>query len=187
MEVLGVVDDQRDGWNEKGMKFRYKLVQGTGTTTAAATTKSSLVFGPETRGLQAAIEVTPGEPFKLRIHVRNASDRGISIGGALYRQDDECLLADAQGQPVPVTKVTHDIKIGMKGGYFGPGQVAVFESAGLSFQDIDKVPASAGYVAKASPGRYTLRFRLRLPGRRCAVRGRGARLEGRVGNGAGDD
>jgi hypothetical protein len=129
-----------------------------------STTKSSLVFGPETRGLQAAIEVTPGEPFKLRIHVRNASDHGISIGGALYRQDDECLLSDAQGQPVEVTKVTHDIKIGMKGGYFGAGQVAVFESAALSFQDIDKAPASAGYVAKASPGRYTLRFRLRLPG-----------------------
>ena len=52
----------------------------------------------------------------------------------------------------------------MKGGYFGPGQVAVFECAGLSFQAIDKVPASAGYVAKARPGRYTLRFRLRLPG-----------------------
>jgi serine/threonine protein kinase len=164
MEVKGVVDDQRDGWIEKGMKFRYKLVQGTGTTTPAATTKSSLVFGPETRGLQAAIEVTPGEPFKLRIHVRNASDRGISIGGARYRQDDECLLTDAQGQPVPVTKVTHDIKIGMKGGYFSAGQVAVFESAGLSFQDIDKAPASAGYIAKSGPGRYTLRFHLRLPG-----------------------
>jgi hypothetical protein len=52
----------------------------------------------------------------------------------------------------------------MKGGYFGAEQVAVFESAGLSFQDIDKVPASAGYVAQAKPGRHTLRFRLRLPG-----------------------
>ncbi len=164
MEVLGVMDDKRNGWIEKGMKFRYKLVQGTGTAPPAATTKSSLVFGPETRGFQAAIEVTPGEPFQLRILVRNVSDRGISIDGAGYRQDDECFLTDAQGQNVPVTKVTHDIKIGMKGGYFGPGQVAVFETAGLSFQDIDKVPASAGYIAKAKPGRYTLRFRLRLPG-----------------------
>jgi hypothetical protein len=67
MEVLGVVENQRNGWNENGMKFRYKLVQGTGTANAAATTKSSLVFGPETQGLQAALEVTPGEPFKLRI------------------------------------------------------------------------------------------------------------------------
>jgi predicted Ser/Thr protein kinase len=164
MEVMGVVNDQRDGWNEKGMKFRYKLVQGTGAAIFIATTKSSLVFGPETRGFQAALEVTPGEPFKLRILVRNVSDRGISIDGAWYRQDDECSLTDAQGQPVPVTKVTHDIKNGMKGGYFGPGQVAIFESAGLSFQDIDKVSPSAGYVAKAKPGPYTLRFRLRLPG-----------------------
>src|SRR5204863_8846763 len=111
-----------------------------------------------------AIDVSPGEPFKLRIYVRNASDRGISIDGALYRQDDECMLSDAQGRAVQVTKVPHDIKIGMKGGYFGAGQVAVFESAGLSFQDIAKVPPSAGYVAKAKPGRYTLRFRIRLPG-----------------------
>src|SRR4029079_10153511 len=58
----------------------------------------------------------------------------------------------------------HYIKVGMKGGYFSTGQVAVFECAGLSFQAIDRVPASAGYVAKASSGRYTLRFRLRLPG-----------------------
>ncbi|MEA3212535.1 MAG: eukaryotic-like serine/threonine-protein kinase [Chthoniobacter sp.] len=164
MEVMGVVNDQRDGWIEKGMKFRYKLVQGTGTTPPAATPKSSLVFGPETRGLQAAVAVTPGEPFKLRLYVRNVSDRGIAIDGAHYRQDDECLLADAKGQFMPVTKVTHEIKTGMKGGYFSAGQVAVFESAGLSFQDLDKVPASAGYVAKAKPGRYTLRFRLRLPG-----------------------
>jgi hypothetical protein len=164
MEVLGVVDDQRDGWKEKGMKFRYKLVQGTGTTTTAAGHEVVTRLRTGNAGLASALEVTPGEPFKLRIHVRNTSDRGISIGGALYRQDDECLLSDAQGQPVPVTKVPHDIKIGMKGGYFSTGQVAVFELRGLSFQDIDKVPASAGYVAKASPGRYTLRFRLRLPG-----------------------
>jgi hypothetical protein len=114
--------------------------------------------------LQAALEVTPGEPFKLRIYVRNASDRGIVIGGAQYRQDDECLLANAQGQLVPVTKVPHDIRIGLKGGYFSPGQISVFECAGLSFQDIDKMPSSAGYVANARPGRYTLRLRLRLPG-----------------------
>jgi hypothetical protein len=60
--------------------------------------------------------------------------------------------------------VTHDIKVGMGGGYHAPGQVAIFESAGLSFQSLDKVPSSAGYVAQAKPGRYTLRMRLRLPG-----------------------
>jgi hypothetical protein len=162
MEVMGVVDNQRESWNQKGMKFRYKLVQGTGASTAAA--MPPLVFGPETAGLQAALEVTPGEPFQLRIHIRNASDHGISIDGAQYRQDDECLLADAQNQPVPVTKLMHDIKVGMKGGYYGAGQVAVFESAGLSFQSIDRAPSSAGYVASARPGRYTLRFRIRLPG-----------------------
>ena len=164
MEVMGVVEDQRDGWNQRGMKFRYKLVQGTGTAPPAPTAKSALVFGPETRGLQAAVEVTPGEPFKLRMLVRNVSDRGISIGGAGYRQEDQCLLTDGQGQPVPVTKVTHDIKMGMKGGYYSPGQIAVFESAGLSFQSIDQAPSSAGYVAQARPGRYAVRFRLRLPG-----------------------
>ncbi len=163
MEVLGVGEDER-GERSHGMKFRYKLVQGTGTTTTVAPAKSSLVFGPENQGLQAALEVTPGEPFKLRIYIRNASDRGIAIDGAQYRQDDECLLSDAQDRPVQITKVPHDIKIGMKGGYFSAGQVAVFESAGLSFQDINKVPASAGYVANAKAGRYTLRFRLRLPG-----------------------
>ncbi len=161
MQVLGSVEVKHEGWTENGMKFRYKLVQGTGTTTTAA---PPLVFGAGAQGLQAALEVTPGEPFKLRIHIRNVSDRGIAIDGAYYRQEDECLLSDVQGQPVPITKVTHDIKMGMKGGYFGPGQVAVFECAGLSFQDIDKVPASAGYVAKAKPGRYTLRLRIRLPG-----------------------
>ena len=163
MEVMGVMDVKRDGWIEKGMKFRYKLVQGTGASTAVAT--PPLVFGPESNGLRAAVEVTPGEPFKLRIHIRNVSDRGISIDGAGYRQDDECLLTDAQGRPVPITKVPLDIRIGMKGGYFGAGQVAVFESAGLSFQSLDKAPSSAGYVAQQSkPGRYTLRFRIRLPG-----------------------
>jgi hypothetical protein len=162
MEVMGVVDDKRDGWLEKGMKFRYKLVQSTGSSTAAGS--PPLAFGPETQGLRAALEVTPGEPFKLRIHIRNVSDHGIAIDGASYRQEDECLLSDALGQPVPVTKVTHEIKMGMKGGYFGAGQVAVFESAGLSFQDGGKVWPSAGYVAPALPGRYTLRFRLRLPG-----------------------
>ncbi len=161
LEVTGVSADDRDDGGH-GMKFRYKLVQGAGTSTVAAT--PPLVFGPQSQGLQAAVEVAQGEPFNLRIHVRNASDRSLTINGAHYRQDDECILTDAQGQNVPVTKVTHDIKIGMKGGYFGAGQIAVFESAGLSFLPMDKAPASAGYVAKAKPGRYTLRFRIRLPG-----------------------
>jgi hypothetical protein len=161
MEVLGVVDEKREGWTERGMKFRYKLVQGAGTKNIA---KPGLNFGEATQGLQAALEVTPGEPFRLRIHIRNVSDHDISIHGTHYRQEDECLLTDADGKPVSVTKVTHDIKMGMKGGYFAPGQVAVFECAGLSFQSIDKAPPSAGYVAQATPGRYTLRVRLRLPG-----------------------
>jgi hypothetical protein len=164
MEVLGTVEVKHKDWTEQGMKFRYKLVKGTGTPMAAAPAKSSLVFGAEMQGLQAALEVTPGEPFKLRIHIRNASDHGIGIDGAHYRQEDECLLTDAEGKPVPVTKVTHDIAMGTKSGYFAPGQVAVFECAGLSFQSIDKCPSSAGYVAQAKPGRYTLRIRLRLPG-----------------------
>jgi len=114
--------------------------------------------------LHAALLVTPGEPFGLRIYIRNVSDKGISIDGASYRQEDECLLSDAAGRPVAITKVAHDIKMGMVGGYYSPGQVAVFQCAGLSFQSTDKAPSSAGYVAQAPPGRYTLRVRLRLPG-----------------------
>jgi hypothetical protein len=172
IEVLGAAADEGSG---RGMKFRYKLVLGSGTTREAAAAARaagavsslagiSLVYGPATKGLEAALEVTPGEPYRLRIHVRNASDRALSINGVGYRQTDECLLTDAQGRPVPVTKVTHDIPMGLRGGYFGPGQVMVFESAGLSFQDVVRAPASAGYVAQAPSGRYTLRIRLRLPG-----------------------
>jgi hypothetical protein len=161
MEVQGTVDEKRDGWTERGTKFRYKLVQDAGTATVAP---PPLVFGEGARGLQAALEVTPGEPFKLRIHIRDVSDHAISIEGASYRQEDECLLTDAQGQPVPITKLPHDIGMGMHAGYYSPGQVAVFESAGLSFQSIEKAPSSAGYVAHAKPGRYTLRVRLHLPG-----------------------
>ena len=136
MEVLGVVNDQRDGWVEKGMKFRYKLVEGGGTKVAP--TPPSLVFGPETRGLQAALEVTPGEPFKLRFHIRNVSDTGISIEGAQHRQADDCILEDARGQRVEVVNARRDIKTAMKGGYFIKGQIAVLESAGLSFLPVDK-------------------------------------------------
>ena len=91
MEIIGVVGDKRDGWLEKGMKFRYKLVQSAGTGGAAAV-KSSLPLGPMTNGLQAALEVTPGDPFKLRIYVCNVSDHGIAIDGASYRQEDDLLL-----------------------------------------------------------------------------------------------
>jgi len=161
MEVLGAVDEKHADWTEKGMKFRYKLVLGTGPTTVAT---PPLIFGQGTQGLHAALLVTPGEPFGLRIYIRNVSDKGISIDGASYRQEDECLLSDAAGRPVAITKVAHDIKMGMVGGYYSPGQVAVFQCAGLSFQSTDKAPSSAGYVAQAPPGRYTLRVRLRLPG-----------------------
>jgi tRNA A-37 threonylcarbamoyl transferase component Bud32 len=166
MEVLGTAEVQHKDWTEKGMKFRYKLVQGTGTTKIGPSKiiLPQLNFGKETQGLQAALTVTPGEPFGLRIYLRNVSDKAIAIDGASYRQEDECLLTDAEGKLVPITRVTHDIKVGMGGGYHSPGQVAVFESAGLSFQSIDKVPSSAGYAAQAKPGRYTLRMRLRLPG-----------------------
>ena len=172
MEVLGTVATEHNG---RGMKFRYKLVKGAGTTTEAAAAAraanagsslagSSLVWGPAVQGLEAALEVTPGEPYRLRIHVRNASDRAVSLNGVGYRQEDECLLSDSQGRPVPVTKVTHDIPMGMRGGYFGPGQVMVFECAGLSFQPVAKAPAAAGYVAQAPIGRYTVRIRFHLPG-----------------------
>lgn len=161
MEVLGVAEVKHTGWTEKGMKFHYKLVQGTGTTTVAT---PALIFGQGTQGFQAALQVTPGEPFGLRIYIRNVSDTGISIDAVSYRQEDECLLTDAAGRPVPITRVTHDIKMGMVGGYYSPGQVAVFQCAGLSFQSSDKAPSSAGYVAQAPPGRYTLRMRFRLPG-----------------------
>jgi serine/threonine protein kinase/WD40 repeat protein len=166
MEVLGPVEVKHGDWSEHGMKFRYKLVQGTGTTTITPSkiTLPKLNFGKETQGLQAALAVTPGEPFGLRIYLRNASDKAIALDGASYRQADECLLTDADGKPVPITRVTHDIKVGMGGGYHSPGQVAIFESAGLSFKSLDNVPSSAGYVAQAKPGRYTLRMKLRLPG-----------------------
>ncbi len=166
MEVLGTVEIKHGDWSERGMKFRYKLVQGTGTTTIIPSkiTLPKLNFGKESQGLQAALVVTPGEPFGLRIYLRNVSDKSIGLDGANYRQEDECLLTDVDGKPVPITRVTHDIKVGMGGGYHAPGQVAIFEDAGLSFQSLDKVPSSAGYVAQAKPGRYTLRLKLRLPG-----------------------
>jgi hypothetical protein len=166
MEVLGPVEVKHGDWSEKGMKFRYKLVQGTGTTTITPSkiTLPQLNFGKESHGLQAALAVTPGEPFGLRIYLRNVSDKAIALDAANYRQEDKCLLTDADGKPVPITRVTHDIKVGMGGGYHGPGQIAIFESAGLSFQSLDKVPSSAGYVAQAKPGHYTLRMKLRLPG-----------------------
>jgi hypothetical protein len=180
IEVIGPAPLGSEGEQSKtlGVKFRYKLVEGSGTPPEPpAALASPLVFGPEAGGLAAALEVTPAEPFRIRIHIRNVSDSPISIGGAAYRQEDDCLLSDSEGRVVPVTRVTHDIPMGMKGGYFAPGQVAVFESAGLSFlsaaalekstlieKTVEPASAAAGYLAPFKPGRYALRMRVRLPG-----------------------
>ncbi|MDB6139976.1 MAG: putative serine/threonine-protein kinase pknB, partial [Verrucomicrobiaceae bacterium] len=161
MEVLGVVDDARDGWKEKGMRFRYKMVRGDKAPNTPA--GPVLAFGPANNGLQAALELIPGDPMKLRFHIRNVSDHLIAISGMHLRTQDDCLIEDLQGQPVAVRKPQGEIKSAIHSGGFRPGQVAVFDSAGLTFQ-----PPGAGnetaYAAGAGAGKYSVRFRLHLPG-----------------------
>ena len=164
MEVLGAVTDNRDGWNGHGLKLRYKLVTGTLPETPAA--GSALVYGLVSNGLQAAVEVMPGEPLKLRLHVRNASGDTVLIQGLDRRQVDDCLLEDMQGRPVDVRRPAHDPKIPVHSGGFRPGQIAVFETDGLEFEspDLPNGPPRAAYVARAAPGKYSLRFLMHLPG-----------------------
>ena len=175
MEVLGVVEDERgfhpEGQKGCGMKFRYKLLQGAAPLSAAA---QSLSFGPVTNGLQAAVELQPasgpvalGEPINLRFYIRNVSDHKIVLAGDSYRQHDDCIIEDKPGHRLEVFDSKYYIKISSQRGSFGPGEVIVFESGGLSFfsgnEDVDTILAS--YLVKAKPGHYTVCFRLRFDSR----------------------
>ena len=133
------------------------------TTNAPAVQK--LAFGPVTNGLQAAVEVTPGEPLRLRFYVRNGSDREILLAGGYYRHNDECILEDEQGHRVEVRPYGESHATFTQRRLLGPGEVMVFESGGLSLQsgNEDRLSRFPSFKAQAKTGRYTLRFRLHFP------------------------
>jgi hypothetical protein len=142
---------------------------GSNAPPATAVPAQKLSFGPVANGLCAAVELTTsngvfrlGEPITMRFHIRNASDHEIVVAGRAYRQTDQCILDDEQGNRVDLSMCRRLIRTFTQRGSVGPGEVMVFESGGLSFGEV-KAGYLVSYVAKAWPGRYTLRFRLRIP------------------------
>ena len=153
----------------------------TGTNTYRGTTNGSsssnntavqkLTFGPVTNGLCAAVELAPsngvfrlGEPIEVVFHIRNSSSERVFLTGASWRQGDDLMVEDQNGQKIEVHNITQDGVTPIKSEYLLPGWIALFHSARLAFLPEDatekQVPDSAGYYVKVKPGKYTLRFRL---------------------------
>lgn len=104
--------------NPRGVKLRYKLVQGAAQSHRTNTIpEKHLSFGPATNGLCAALELvstngilaldepsdshearlaavstngffTLGEPIEVRFHIRNVSNTNITVAGGNWRQDE---------------------------------------------------------------------------------------------------
>ncbi|MGA2615986.1 MAG: protein kinase [Thermoguttaceae bacterium] len=170
LQVIGAVEDER-GSNGRGMKFRYKLVQGGAPETAAG---QNLSFGPVVNGLQAAVELKPasgtfrlGEPIGVVFHIRNRSTNGVYVAGLSWRQNDNLTIEDDQGRKVDVEHILSTGEPAILRAIVQPGDKAVFNSGSLEFlaEDAnDKEAASpVAYYVKVKPGKFTIRFGLNFP------------------------
>jgi hypothetical protein len=134
-----------------------------------------LAWGPEVDGLRAAAELSPkkdayalGEKIALRFHIRNASDRAITIASDSWLQQagpDAVIVEDERGQRLRVGHTWYSGMTPTQRETLEPGQTAIFASSGLAFIGPGaEVPGHpVGHRVTAPPGRYTIRFTLRFP------------------------
>ena len=155
---------------QEGDSVDYKLVQN-----AAA---QQLSFGPEVKGLRAALELIPpgkiihlGDPIDMRFHIRNVSDKNIYVSSGSWRQPDDSLITveDAQGNTVPVRTTIDDGVTPLLRILLEPGTTTYFNGSGLAFvaEDAGEKNFSnhpIGNYVKVKPGRYTVRCHLRFDG-----------------------
>ena len=150
-----------------------------------------LSYGPEVKGLRAALELIPsgqvvsdqknifpadgnfhlGEPIDMRFYVLNISTKeNIYVSGGSWRQDgtSSITVEDAQGKAVPVRNIWYSGITPIQRNYLQPGEVAEFHSSSLAFlpEDADENSVThlmIGHYVKVKPGRYIVRCKLRFP------------------------
>ena len=137
-------------------------------------------YGPEVNGLRAALDLVPeGDGFQiggaasLRFQVRNVTtDQEAQVASPALRQDDygdpALIVEDEKGNSIPVNyarDVFHGSSVQRE--HLAPGDTATFQGESVAFLPEgatgsvgDKPPASV----EVKPGRYTIRYKLRLPG-----------------------
>ena len=163
--------------NPRGVRIRYKLAQnGNDQKRDVSGPTPQVFFGPETNGLQAALQLKPGragyalgEPIEVLFHIRNVSPKNIFVSGGSWRQEDarHITIQDAQGRTIPVQHIWYSGITPVQRSVLAPGEHAIFRSSGLEFladdADKKKVVHPVGNYVTVKPGRYTVSYRLRFP------------------------
>ena len=132
-----------------------------------------LVWGPPTRGLQAAVEFVPqqesyafGNVLGVRFHVRNVSDQTIRFSSELARQGDHPTVLNKAGHEQRVAGVENTNWPQLFPFAVKPGQEAVLNVYPLGVYETEeqgrRFKHTAGNYLVCAPGHYTIRYTVNL-------------------------
>jgi hypothetical protein len=132
-----------------------------------------LIWGPPTRGLQAAVEFLPqkesyafGDVLGVRFHIRNVSDQTIRLSSELARQDDHPTALNKAGQEQRVADLSNTNWPQLFPFPVKPGQEAVLDAYPLGIYETEeqgwRFKHTAGNYLVCAPGRYMIRYAINL-------------------------
>jgi beta-lactamase regulating signal transducer with metallopeptidase domain len=154
--------------------------------------RPNIIWGPEVKGLRAALELVPekeayvlGEGIDVRFRVKNVSDREIQLPTTTWRQD-HATAEDEQGKKLPVHGAWFSGWPRLERRRLAPGGETVIESTGLCLGeataegrglgrggDTERTDAEqprtdahgqpVGSTVACGPGRYFVYYLLRFP------------------------
>ena len=140
---------------------------------AAPKAQPDFVWGPPTRGLQAAVEFVPqqesyafGDVLGVRFHIRNVSDQTIRFSSELARQGDHPTVLNKAGHEQRVAGVENIIRPQLFPFSVKPGQEAVLDAYPLGIYETEeqgrRFKHTAGNYLVCAPGHYTIRYTVNL-------------------------
>ncbi len=167
-----ITDEQFDALAGRDLDKPWPVMRGRPLTSRE---QHAIDWGPEQGGLRAAmatpdeLSISSGSEVDLELWLHNVSDEPIRIESENWRQDDELELKNADEVPVLVGKSWYTGWPVMKTWVIDPGEVVVIDSGNLQVRTIGGRPGPSGnmpvYRADSlKPGRYSARFRVRIPG-----------------------
>jgi hypothetical protein len=155
-------------------EFQYSSRSVAFPSTGAPPRKQpDLVWGPATKGLQAAVEFMPqqesyafGNVLGVRFHIRNVSDQTIRFSSELARQDDHPTVLNKAGHEQRVAGVENIIRPQLFPFSVKPGQEAVLDAYPLGIYETEEQGRPfkhiAGNYLVCAPGHYTIRYTVNL-------------------------
>jgi hypothetical protein len=134
--------------------------------------ESFFIWGPEVNGLSASVEFIPdkeiytqGEIIGISFCIRNVSTHRIQFVTSDWRNDDSCIIEDANGNKIQCSGIMYLGYQRMARIVLDPCESTIIKSSsfGIAQNNSQQFNHPVGNYIHLEPGRYLLCYHLRFP------------------------